>query len=71
VVPLIVFDPNYIVFGAYKALQIGIGHQTIRGLNFEFSLNFVLLFMSMVTWGLPKSGNFGKVEDIYTHTFSK
>jgi hypothetical protein len=28
-------------FWAYKALQIGIGHWTIEGLNFEFLLNFV------------------------------
>jgi len=26
--------------GAYKALQIGIGHWTTRGLNFEFLLSF-------------------------------
>ncbi len=31
---------NYIVFGAYKALRIGIGHWTTRGLNFEFLLSF-------------------------------
>ncbi len=32
---------NYVVFGAYKGLQIGIGHWTIGGQNFEFLLNFV------------------------------
>ncbi len=32
----------YIVFGVYKALQIGIDHWTIGGLNFEFLLNFVV-----------------------------
>jgi hypothetical protein len=56
-------------FGAYKALRIGIGHWTIGGLNFEFLLNFVLLFMMMVAWGLPKSGSFGKVEYIRKHLF--
>jgi hypothetical protein len=56
-------------FWAYKALRIGIGHWTIGGLNFEFLLSFVYLFMLMVTWGLPNSGNFGEVEDIYRYTF--
>jgi hypothetical protein len=32
----------YIVFGAYKALQIRISHWTIGGLNFEFLLSFIL-----------------------------
>jgi hypothetical protein len=27
---------NYIVYGAYKTLWIGIGHWTIGGFNFEF-----------------------------------
>jgi hypothetical protein len=38
------------------------------GLNFEFFLNFLLLFMLMVTCGLPKSESFGKMEDICRHT---
>jgi hypothetical protein len=51
------------------ALQIGIGHWTIGGLNFELLLSFVLLFMLMVIWGLPRNGSFGKVENIHRHTF--
>jgi hypothetical protein len=38
------------------------------GLNFEFLLNFVWLFMLMVTCGLPKNGSFGKVKNICRHT---
>jgi hypothetical protein len=45
-------------FWDYKALYIRIGHWTFGGLNFEFLLGLVLLFMLMVTWGLPKSGSF-------------
>jgi len=55
-------------FWAYKALRIGIGHWTIGGLNFEFLLSFVFLFMLMVTWGLPKSESFGEVGDICKYT---
>jgi hypothetical protein len=42
-------------------MRIGIGHWTIGGLNFEFLLSFVLLFMLMVTWGLLENGSFGKL----------
>jgi hypothetical protein len=41
---------NYIIFGAYKALQIGLGHWTNGGLNFEFLLSFVFVIMLMVLW---------------------
>jgi len=34
---------DYIVFEAYKALQIGIGHWTTSGLNFEFLLSFAIV----------------------------
>jgi hypothetical protein len=56
-------------FWDYKALQIWIGHWTFKGLNFEFLLNFFLLFMLMVTWGLPKNGSFGEIDDICRYTF--
>ncbi len=38
------------------------------GLNFEFLLSFVWLFMLMVICGLPKNGSFGKVKNICRHT---
>jgi len=41
-------------------------------LNFEFLLSFFFLFMMMVTWGLPKSGSFGKLRTfVDTHFWNK
>jgi hypothetical protein len=54
----------YIVFGAYKALWIGIDHWIVGGLNFKFWLGFVLLFTLIMICGLPNTGTYGKVEDI-------
>jgi hypothetical protein len=59
-------------FWAYKALRIGIGHKTFGGLNFEFLLSLVLLFILMVTWGLSKSGSFWKLRTfVDTHFWNK
>jgi hypothetical protein len=57
---------------AYKALWVRIGHWTFRGLNFEFLLSLVLLFMLMVTWGLLENWRFWRLRTfVDTHFWSK
>ncbi len=54
----------------YKTLWIGIGLSDVhlKGLNFEFLLSFVFLFMLMVTWGLLKGVSFWSLKTfVETH----
>jgi hypothetical protein len=50
---------NYIVFGAYKTLQIGIGHWTVGGLKFEFLLSFVFVVHGYGLVDCPRMGVLG------------
>ncbi len=59
---------NYIVFGAYKALWIGIGHWTIGGLNFEFLLSFFfVVHVDGDLWTTQKWEFWDSAGHSYTH----